>query len=219
MIDYATARHNMVESQIRTNKVTDEAIISAFETVPREQFVPKGLQGIAYVDEDLHLGGGRHLMEPMVLARLLQIATPGPDDVALDIGCATGYSTAILSKLVGTVVGLDDDAGLVDSGNKCLSDLQIDNTALIAGPTEQGYAKQAPYDLIVFAGSVEVVPDAILAQLADHGRLLAVVRSADGEPGRATIYQRSGTQTGHRVVFDANVPALPGFRRAQEFVF
>jgi len=111
MTDFATARHNMVESQIRTNKVTDAAIIDAFEIVPRELFVPKNLMGVAYVDEDLSIGNGRVLMEPMVFARLLQVALPDASDEVLDVACGCGYSTAILSRLTGTVYGIEQEIG------------------------------------------------------------------------------------------------------------
>ncbi len=120
-MDYALARLNMVESQIRTNKVTDAGVVGAFESLPREQFVPKAKRGIAYADEALEVGAGRYLLEPMVLARLIQSALPLPGDVALDVACGTGYATALLSRLVSTVVGVDDLADLVERGNGILS--------------------------------------------------------------------------------------------------
>ena len=139
MLEYATARRNMVESQIRTNKVTDAGLIEAFERVPRELFVPERLRGIAYVDEDIALGNGRFAMEPMVLARLLQAARPEPDDIALDLGCATGYATAILSRLVATVVALEGEADLAAEANRILSELEIDNA--VVGPAYRGLSQ------------------------------------------------------------------------------
>ena len=210
----------MVESQIRTNKVTDPVILDAFAEVPRELFVPSAMQGIAYVDEDLNLGGDRYLMEPMVLARLLQIALPEADEVALDVGCATGYSTAVLARLVSTVVGLDSDSGLVATGNDRLSELEIGNAALVNGAMEAGYAKQAPYDIILLSGGVEQVPEALLDQLSPRGRLLGVVRSPEeNAPGRAVIMSKIAGTASRRVLFDAAVPRLPGFRLEAGFVF
>ena len=111
MTDFATARRNMVECQIRTNKVTDQRLIDALAEVPRERFVPKAYRGVAYVDEDVPLGGGRFLIEPMVLARLIQTARVRPGDSVLDVGCATGYATAILGRLAAGVVGLEREIG------------------------------------------------------------------------------------------------------------
>src|SRR5690606_6692368 len=162
-------RLNMVESQIRTNKVTDPEVVGAFEQIPRELFVPKPKRGIAYADEALEIGAGRYMLEPMVLARLLQAAEPRPGDVALDVGCGTGYATSLLSRMVSTVVGVDEAAELVERGNGILSSLEIDNAALVAGPLAAGYRKQAPYNVILVDGAVEVLPEALFGQLADGG--------------------------------------------------
>src|SRR3546814_6057964 len=154
MTDFAAARLNMVESQIRTNKGTDPGLVAAFEAVAREAFVGEARRSIAYVDEDLEVAPGRHLMEPMVLARLLQAAAPQPGDMALDIGCATGYSTAVLARLVETVVGLESDRALMDTANRTLNAPDVDNAAVVEGKLAEGYRTQAPYDVIVFQGSV-----------------------------------------------------------------
>ena len=142
MVDYAAARMNMVDSQIRTNKVTNAELIAAFESVPREAFVPERLAGVAYVDEDIALSNGRYLMEPMVLARLLQEARPGPADVVLDVGCGTGYATAILAKLAATVVALESDHDLAVKATKLLGDLGIDNAIVVEGPLPAGWPAQ-----------------------------------------------------------------------------
>jgi protein-L-isoaspartate(D-aspartate) O-methyltransferase len=218
-MDYALARLNMVESQIRTNKVTDAGVVGAFESLPREQFVPKAKRGIAYADEALEVGAGRYLLEPMVLARLIQAALPLPGDVALDVACGTGYATALLSRLVSTVVGVDDLADLVERGNGILSELEIDNAALVAGPLAAGYAKQAPYNVILVDGAVETLPDALFDQLADGGRLVTIEGGSAVGPGVAVLYQKHGGRIGKRILFDAGTPMLQGFRRVPGFVF
>jgi len=218
MADYARARLNMVESQIRTNKVTDQRLIDAFLTLPREEFVEKAQRGIAYVDDDLPLGGGRYLMEPMVLARLIQTLEVRPTDVVLDVGCATGYSTAVLARLASTVVGLDPDAEMVADAAATLARLGIDNAVTVCGPLAEGCPAQGPYDVIVLQGAVPAVPAALIGQLAPGGRLGAVV-CAPGSQGRAELTMRVGDVVSRRVVFDANVAPLPGFARQEGFVF
>src|SRR5690606_26313879 len=146
---------NMVESQVRPNRVTDPRIVMAMLELPRENFVPKPLRGIAYVDEDVHIGGGRYLMEPMVLARLIQAAQIGPDDVVLEIGTGSGYGAAVLSRLASTVVALESDPELAKMATRSLGELSIDNVAVVEGPLTKGYPAQAPYNAIVFSGGVE----------------------------------------------------------------
>ncbi len=218
MVDFAAARSNMVESQIRTNKVTDPHLLDAFETIPRERFVPEPLRGIAYVDEDVALGGQRFVMEPMVLAKLLQAARPGPGDVALDLGCGSGYATAILSRLVATVVALEVDAALAAAANQTLDELEIDNAVVVEGQLAEGYPKQAPYNVILLNGAVSEVPLAIADQLAEGGRLVTVVSVGAGL-GRATLMRRDSGVVSSRILCDASVPVLPGFEAAPGFVF
>ncbi len=218
MVDFAAARSNMVESQIRTNKVTDPHLLDAFETTPRERFVPEPLRGIAYVDQDVALGGERFVMEPMVLARLLQAARPGPGDVALDLGCGSGYATAILSRLVATVVALEVDAALAAAANQTLDELEIDNVVVVEGQLAEGYPKQAPYNVILLNGAVSEVPLAIADQLAEGGRLVTVVSVGTGL-GRATLMRRDSGVISSRILCDASVPVLPGFEAAPGFVF
>ena len=208
----------MVESQLRTNKVTDLRVLDAFETVPRELFVPEPLRGIAYVDEDVALGSGRFVMEPRVLARLLQAAQPGPEDMALDLGCGSGYATAILSRLVATVVALEVDAALAEAANRTLDKLEIDNAVVVEGRLAEGYPKQAPYNVILLGGAVAEIPAAIADQLAEDGRLVTVVSAGPGL-GRATLMRRDGGVISSRVLYDASLPVLPGFEAAPGFVF
>ena len=218
MIDYTAARLNMVESQLRTNMVTDAALLEAFEQVPRELFVPEEMRGVAHVDKELAVGQGRHVMEPRVLARLLQAAQPEPQDIVLDIGCGTGYATAILARLSATVVALESDGALVARANEVLGELEVGNAVVVEGTLNEGYAKQAPFNVIVVNGAVAEVPSAISGQLAEAGRLVTVVRNSAGM-GRAILMQRIGEVVSSRTLFDAAVPVLPGFEVEPGFVF
>lgn len=216
-MDYVAARHNMVEGQIRPNKVTDPLVVQALETVPREVFVPKHMRGIAYADDDLDLGGGRALMEPMVLARLLQAARIEENEVALVVGCGSGYSAAVLSRICSTVVALESDSEFAARASATMGELNYDNVAVVGGDLTGGCEAQGPYDVILIDGAVEVVPQALLDQLADGGRLVAVV--TDRGQGVGTIYTRRGDSWGHLGVFDANIRPLPGFSKPPAFTF
>ena len=216
-MDYAAARHAMVESQIRTNRVTHPGLVAALEAIPRELFVPARLRGIAYVDEALPLGDGRYLMEPLAFALLAQMAEIGPKDVVLDIGCATGYSAAVLAKLAGTVVAVEEQPDFVREANRLLPELTADNTAVIEGRLVEGCPRQGPYDAIVIEGGVEEIPDAIIEQLGPSGRLACIV-SGSGM-GKGTLVTRYGSTINRRVVYDAGTPLLPGFERRPTFAF
>ena len=204
------ARVNMVESQLKTNRVSDPAVLDAFLAVPRERFVPAALAGLAYVDEDVKLGGGRFLMEPMVFARLVQLARVGQEDNVLELGSGTGYGVAVLARLAANVVGVEGDAALAALG--------VRNATVRHGTIERGWPDRAPYGVILFAGAVAAVPSAVLEQLAEGGRLLAVGRGGDGI-GRAVLYQRVRGIVSHRPVFDAATPYLPGLEPQPSFVF
>ena len=219
---YDAARTNMVENQVRPNKVTDDRVLGAMAAIPRERFVPEKFAGIAYVDEDIAVSDGRYLMEPMVLARLLQAAAIEASDVVLDIGCATGYSTAVLARLADTVVAVESDAELAEKAIALMTELDADNTAVVIGEHSEGYAKQAPYDVIVVEGAVDEVPRALSDQLVEGGRLVAVVTGGDEgahRVGRATLLRRMRGALSSRVLFDAAVPPLPGFTIDRGFVF
>ena len=219
MTEFATVRHNMVESQLRTNKVTNRRLIDAMDIVPRELFVPKPLAGVAYIDEDIMIAPGRYLMEPLVLARLLQAAEVSDQDVALDIACGTGYSSAVLGRLAGTVVGLEPDLNLAERASRILSETGGDNIIIVPGSVEEGYSRQGPYDVILLNGGVPFVPPPLMAQLAEGGRIVAVVRGVNEALGRATLWFKIHGEISHRVLFDASVPLLPGIEIETAFEF
>jgi len=216
-MDYELARRNMVESQIRTNKVTNAELLKALEIVPRERFLPPEWAHAAYVDENLSLAPGRYLMEPMVFARLVQLADPQVTDRALVVGSGSGYGAAVLANLVRAVVALESDPGLAARGREQFARLAIDGATQVDGPLAQGWPLKAPYEIILVEGAVQVLPGALFEQLADGGRLVAVVET-DGI-GRATLFDKRNDVLSHRVVFDASVPILPDLKRERGFVF
>jgi protein-L-isoaspartate(D-aspartate) O-methyltransferase len=218
MLDYRAARLNMVEGQLRTNKVIDDAVLAAFLDVPREAFVPPHLAGTAYIDEDIPLGGGRWIMEPMILARLLQLAGIGRGDGVLEIGAGTGYGTAILSRLAERVIAVEGDPRLIAVARTRMQEMQLGNVTLLEGKLEEGYPAGAPYEVIVIAGAVAVIPDAVARQLAEGGRLVTVLKPHAGL-GQAVLLTRTAGTLSQRGMFDAGTPLLPGFAPAPGFVF
>jgi protein-L-isoaspartate(D-aspartate) O-methyltransferase len=218
MSNFAQCRRNMLDSQLRPNKVTDERVLAAMLAVPREEFVAENQRGIAYIDEDIPLGEGRILMEPMVLARLLQAAEIDSDDVVLDIGAGTGYTAAVCAKISATVVSIESNPRLAMESNRILAKLGINNVVNVEAPLNKGYSEQAPYDVIMFSGGVAEIPETIVAQLADGGRLCAVVAPPGIAPTAQLIINYGGTAA-TRKVFDGSVPYLPGFEPETSFVF
>jgi|SRR5579864_2373263 len=220
MIDYAAARLNMVEGQLRTNKVTDAAVLGAFLEVPRERFVQPPLRGIAYVDDDIPLGAGRVMIEPMVLARLLQFAAIHSADKVLEIGCATGYATALLARIAGAVTAVESDPALAARARALLRELDCATAVVVEGDLAAGWRAKAPYDVILLNGAVGVIPQAISDQLAEGGRLVGVISPESGTGmGEAILMTRAEGVLSSRPVFDATVHRLPGFERAPDFVF
>ena len=218
MIDFGAARLTMVDSQLRPNKVTDLAVLDAFLAVPRERFVPPVLRAAAYVDDDIPIGDGRFLMQPMVLARLIQLAAIGPDDAVLEIGAGTGYGTAIAARLARSVVGVECDRKHAARAVARLAELGVGNAAVIEGALAQGHPARAPYQVVLFEGMVAHIPDAIAGQVAENGRVVAVLGDGNGV-GRGVLMTRTNGVLSRRPIFDAAVPALPGLERAPSFVF
>ncbi|MEQ8506017.1 MAG: protein-L-isoaspartate O-methyltransferase [Rhodospirillales bacterium] len=218
-MDFAAARRNMIDCQVLPNRVTDDRVIDAMAEMPREVFAPDAKRSIAYVDEALPVGGGRYIMEPMITARLLQAAKVTADDVVLCIGCGTGYSAALLSKLANTVVVVESDKSLAKQAQETLDGLGIDTVAVIGGKMANGYPKQAPYDVIFFDGAVPSVPEKIEKQLAEGGRLVAVTSKPGNAVGNALLAVRYSGHISRRDLFDAGTPDLPGFELEEAFTF
>ncbi|WP_234188879.1 protein-L-isoaspartate O-methyltransferase [Shinella sp. NM-101] len=216
-MDYKAARTKMVDNQIRTTDVTSREVLDAFLTVPREEFVPAAARPLAYIDNDVQIAPGRYLMEPSPLAKLVQLGEIAPGDVVLEVGCGTGYASAVLSKLGSSVVALESDAALAATATETLARLGYDNVAVVTGDLEAGYAPEAPYDVIFVHGAVEVLPGALFSQLRDGGRLVVV--EGYGNASQARLYIKEGGRVAERNVFNTAVKPLPGFRKAKEFVF
>ncbi|WP_169545037.1 protein-L-isoaspartate O-methyltransferase family protein [Sneathiella aquimaris] len=213
---YAEARESMVLSQLRPNNVTSDSVAEAMNTVPREEFVPKALRGVAYLDEDLQVTDDRYLIEPRVFGRMLQAADIKKSDVALDIACGTGYSSAVIGQLAQAVVAIDTDAELVEKASQTLSALEVDNVAVVEGALEAGNAKQGPYNVIHINGAIETVPMSLIDQLADGGRLICVIGV---NPGVATLYTKLGDDVRAKALFNAAVPELGSLKSEATFSF
>lgn len=217
MTDFEAARTKMVDNQIRTTDVTAHSVLQAFLTVPREAFVPDQMKPLAYIDEDLQIAPGRFIMEASPLAKLLQLAEITRNDIVLEIGCGSGYAAALLSMLAGSVVAIESDEALAARATATLSELGYDNVAVVTGALEAGYPAEAPYDVVFVNGAVEEVPTALIDQLREGGKLVAVV--GYGNAARATVYIKSAGAYSKAAYFNAAVKPLPGFRRAEAFVF
>lgn len=216
MTDFATARRHMVDGQVRTADVTDLRIISAMMDIPREHFVPPASVGLAYLDLDLPVGdGSRRLLKPMVFAKLIHAAVIASSDRVLDVGCATGYGAAVLARLAGQVIALEQDAGLAQAARTGLA--AQSNVSVASGPLTAGWPKGGPYDVVVLEGAAEIVPEVFVSQLKEGGRLVCVLGSAPG--AKAMLYCRSGHELGGRPIFDATAALLPGFVKAPAFAF
>jgi protein-L-isoaspartate(D-aspartate) O-methyltransferase len=216
MTDFAAARRNMVDGQVRTADVTDPRILSAMLEIPRENFVPPASTALAYLDLDLPVDEkGTRLLKPMVLAKLIHALDLGSSDRVLDVGSATGYGAALLAHVAGQVTALEEDSGLAQEASRALAGLK--NVSAVTGPLTKGWPKGAPYDAIILEGATEFPPEAFLPQLRDGGRLACIL---GGGPGaKAMLYFRSGDDLGGRSIFDASAAVLPGFVKTPAFAF
>jgi protein-L-isoaspartate(D-aspartate) O-methyltransferase len=217
-MDFESARIKMIDSQVRPNGITDERLMAAMAAVPRELFVPPGKESLAYMDEDIEIGATpgrgcrRYLVEPMTFARMVQLLSLEPEDIVLDVGCATGYSSAILSMLAKTVICLESDPELAAQASANLAKMGAANARVVEGELGAGYLADGPYDAICINGRIPELPLPLLAQLREHGRLATVV--GDHELGRVALFTRNGAFS-VRYAYDAATQCLPGFDAAR----
>jgi len=211
------ARRNMVDSQIRTNDVTRPDIVSAFLTVPREAFVAKSKEALAYSELEIPTSDDRALWIPRDFAKLVAAVDPRPGDEVLIIGCGAGYECAVMSQIAAMVIGLDDDEARVAATTERLTTLGYDHVACVSGDLKAGVASEAPFDIILINGMVEAVPQALLDQLGDGGRLGVVVGT--GRLGKGHVYSRAGEVVSRRPVFEATPPKFSAFDAPKAFTF
>jgi protein-L-isoaspartate(D-aspartate) O-methyltransferase len=216
-------RINMVNSQVLPVGVTNHRVIAAMRAVPRRPFVPAAMKAFAHIDSHVrlneanHVATPRYLMPPGPFAQLIQAAQIRPEDIVLDIGCATGYSSAVIARLANVVVALESDHQLAAFAIETLARLAIENVAVVTGPLEEGWPDAGPYDVIFIGGSVEVIPNSLMLQLSDGGRLVTVLGT--GHAASAKLYMKSGSAFGERSIFNVAARPLPGFAKPKSFVF
>jgi protein-L-isoaspartate(D-aspartate) O-methyltransferase len=217
-MDFALARRMMVDGQVRTRDVCDTNLLAAMSEIPRERFVPPEQAALAYVDRNVPLTaqGSRCLLQPMVLAHLLQAADIAAGEHVLDVACGTGYTAAVAARVAQTVVALEEDGALAATARRVLGEL-APQVKVVEGPLQAGWPALGPYDVIVIEGAVQVIPPALFAQLKDGGRLVAI----DGvQPGaKAVVYRSVKGDISCRSLIEAAAPLLPGFAKPPAFVF
>jgi protein-L-isoaspartate(D-aspartate) O-methyltransferase len=217
MIDFTAARQAMVDCQVRPSDVTRYAIIEAMLWAPRELFVPKTRRDVAYAGAEIELAPGRVMLEPRTFAKMLEAAAIGSDDLVLDLAPGTGYSTAVIARMAEAVIAIELDADLADRAQTLLGEFEVDNAVVSQGDPAAGDAAHGPYDVIFIDGAVAALPESLVGQLKQGGRLVALFRQ--GGVGQCCVLTRAGAGMSRRYVFDADAPLLAGFEQVTEFAF
>lgn len=215
MTDFAARRTMMVDTQVRPSDVTKYTIIEAMLSIPREAYVPANKREAAYVGEHVALGGGRVVIDARTLAKMLDALDVQPSETVLDLGCGLGYSSAVIAHMAEAVVAVEEDEAMAAEAQRILSAQGVGNAAVVTGKLAQGAAKSGPYDVIILQGAVEVLPDAIAAQLKEGGRVAALFM--DGNLGVARVGYKIDGRITWRQVFNASAPVLPGFAAHKAF--
>lgn len=215
MSDFAKRRTMMVDTQVRPSDVTKYPIISAMLAVAREDFVPDDAREAAYADVQVELAPGRVLLEPRTLGKMLDAVSLSASEMVLVVGAGLGYSAAILSQIADFVVALEEDDALAAEAESRLSDAGYDNVAVMNGPLAEGNAKNGPYDAVFVEGAVDQIPDALIEQTREGGRIIAIFR--DGNVGAVRVGYKIDGRVSWRFAFNATAPVLPGFEKVTEF--
>lgn len=215
MTDFSARRRMMVDTQVRPSDVTKYPIIEAMLAVPRETFVPDAQAEVAYADQNVPLSADRVVLEARTLAKMLDALDVRADELVLDVAAGLGYSTAVIARMAQMVIGVEEDEDLANEAQELLSANNADNAIVHTGALSEGAAEHGPYDVMIIEGGVEVLPEALLAQLKDGGRVAAIFMT--GALGEVKIGYKSGDRISWRFDFNATAPVLPGFARAPEF--
>ncbi|MGA3398376.1 MAG: protein-L-isoaspartate O-methyltransferase [Acetobacteraceae bacterium] len=215
---FAEARNRMVDSQIRPNRVTDPRISGAMRRLPRERFLPPGLAPLAYADEDVPLGHGRVLMQPMAIARLVQLAAPQQGERALVVAAGVGYGAALLAACGPRVTALEEEPALLALARHALAEAAPD-VSVVSGELSAGWPGGAPYDVILLEGAVRAIPPALAQQLRNNGGRLVTVVCADGRTSQAVLAEVTGAGLRAQPMFDCATPLLPSLLPAPAFAF
>ncbi|WP_282602455.1 protein-L-isoaspartate O-methyltransferase [Paracoccus sp. PARArs4] len=215
MTDFAARRTMMVDTQVRPNEVTSFPVIDAMLSVPREEFVPASKRGIAYLGENMRIGEGRVMLEPRTIGKMLEALDIQPDEMVLDLGCGMGYSAALIARIAEAVVAIEDSSELAAEAERCLTEAGIFNVAVLQAELPEGAPRQGPFDVILIEGAVEEVPAALLDQLNEGGRIVALFR--EGSLGVVRMGLKRAGHVSWRYLFNASAPVLPGFVRERGF--
>lgn len=214
MTDFSQRRTVMVDTQVRPNEVTSYPVIEAMLNVPREEFIPEALRDVAYTGENIPLTRNRVELEPRTLGRMLEVLDVQSSDLVLNIGCGYGYAAALVARIAEAVVAVEEE-DLAAEAQTRLAAQDVFNVAVTSGDLTAGWPGQAPYDAILINGAVEVLPDALAAQLRDGGRIVALF--VEGQLGTVRIGIKSDDRIDWRYAYNAYAPVLPGFKRAPSF--
>ncbi|PIR31618.1 MAG: protein-L-isoaspartate O-methyltransferase [Alphaproteobacteria bacterium CG11_big_fil_rev_8_21_14_0_20_44_7] len=221
IVNSKVARKLMASSQLYTNGIRDEAVLAVMEEIPRENFVPESLRRTACVDEDIKLPENRCLIQPLAFAHMLQAAKLRGNEVVLDIGCGTGYSSAVIAELATKVIGIENSTKLVSMARSNLSTIGIDNVSFFKSALEKGYDKERPYDIIFIQGQVDFLPDALFAQLKDGGKIVAIISddNKNGNPGFVNVVSINNKVISYKKTYQISATSLPEFTSLPKFEF
>lgn len=217
MADYTTRRTMMVDTQVRPSDVTKFPIIDALLSVRREEYVPDHKREAAYIGENVELNDDRVLLEARTFGKMLDAIDIQPTDVVLDLGCGLGYSTAVLAQMADFVVAVEDSAVRAEEAQTILTTQGVDNAAVFEAALSEGSAKNGPYDAVILQGAVEMVPDTLLAQIKEGGRIIAIF--AEGALGEVRLGRKIDGVVNWRMAFNAGAPVLSGFTKGAVFSF
>ncbi len=217
MLDYLAARTAMVDGQIRPSDVTLYPILEAMLAVPREMFVPTQSRKIAYAGAHIDLGDARIVMDPRILAKMLQALKIQPNELVLHVGAGFGYATAVMARMAEAVIAVEEDANFAAEAETRLSEQSADNAIMHIGALAAGAPAHGPYDVILIEGGVEVLPESLRAQLKAGGRIAYI--QMDGPNGQCRLGLATSNGINWRSVFDATAPVLPTFAADAGFTF